>query len=437
MNQQPNILVIYTDQQSASMMSCTGNAYLQTPAMDYLAAQGIRFNRAYCTNPVCIPSRFSLLTGRYPSEIGLKSNKVEQEIDHVPQEIKDSGLGWLLKDAGYDVAYGGKEHLPLMCTEDLGYQYITDDEREGLADTCAAFIKKKRKKPFFLTVSFINPHDICMMAIRDYPTCELDHVLVKVCKKEQAMLDDVLKKVDSYEKDNFWRDICPPLPDNFEPQAHEPEAISMLLKQRPFKEKARKHYTQEQWRLHRFAYCRLTERVDAHIHMLLQALQESGQEDNTVIIFTSDHGDMDGSHRMEHKTALYEECCRIPLIITHQGQCIQNHIDDEHLVSNGLDLYPTICDYAGITIPKNIQGNSLKPIVEGADPIWRNRLIVESEFGKMNVTKKYKHVQYIQGAHSEQLYDLVKDPGEMENIATDETYSDMLKAFRKSKPTIE
>ena len=108
----PNILFIFTDQQSGSMMSCTGNPDLHTPALDDLAATGMRFDRAYCANPVCIASRFSLMTGLMPSEINLFSNHVTRTLE-VPEHIKQNGLGWLVRRAGYEAAYGGKVHLPL------------------------------------------------------------------------------------------------------------------------------------------------------------------------------------------------------------------------------------------------------------------------------------------------------------------------------------
>ncbi|KKL92821.1 hypothetical protein LCGC14_1880880, partial [marine sediment metagenome] len=144
----PNIVFILTDQQSASMMGCAGNGYLSTPAMDRLAAEGVRFDRAYCTNPVCMPSRFSLMTGRMSSEIDLRGNSASH-IPAIPERIKRTALGWLLRDAGYDVAYGGKVHLPHLSPEDLGFEFITPDQRDGLAKTSADYIRRQRarKKP--------------------------------------------------------------------------------------------------------------------------------------------------------------------------------------------------------------------------------------------------------------------------------------------------
>ncbi len=294
MNKKPNILLILTDQQSAEMMSCAGNPYLNTPAMDSLASSGVRFEKTYCTNPVCVPSRFSLMTGRMPSEIALRSNE-DSHIQCIPEDIKEKGLGYLARKAGYDPAYGGKVHLPKMSAEDIGFNNITDDERKELAQVCADFIKEKREKPFFLVASFINPHDICYMAIRDEnPNAEFFKYVVK----ELEALDEALKLPENMSEEEFFNKYCPPLPDNFEPQEDEPEAVDYLLNQRTFKKKAREEYSEKRWRLHRWAYCRLTEMVDTQIGQVLDAVKASGKDEETVIIFTSDHGDMDSAHRL-------------------------------------------------------------------------------------------------------------------------------------------
>ena len=109
----PNILFIITDQQHAGMMSCTGNKWLETPAMDLLAGGGIRFEMAYCTNPVCVPSRTSMATGMMPNRLGASDNGAGMRIRKLPPEVDAGSLGKIMKRAGYDTFYGGKVH---MCT---------------------------------------------------------------------------------------------------------------------------------------------------------------------------------------------------------------------------------------------------------------------------------------------------------------------------------
>jgi len=109
--------------------------------------------------------------------------------------------------------------------------------------------------------------------------------------------------------------------------------------------------------MHRWAYCRLTERVDALIGKVLDAIWESGIEKDTLIIFSSDHGDMDSAHRMEHKTIFYEESINTPLIVTQVGQTPAGAVDKTHLISNGLDLLPTLCAFAEIRVPAGLKGS--------------------------------------------------------------------------------
>ncbi|MGD8237584.1 MAG: sulfatase-like hydrolase/transferase, partial [Armatimonadota bacterium] len=309
----PNILLIITDQQSATMMSCAGNPWLETPAMDGLAATGTRFERAYVTNPVCLPARFSFLTGKYPSVVGVRHNgsKPTPLVSEMPRR----SLGWILRGAGYETAYGGKIHLPgpMRNIEDCGFTYLTPDQRWPLAASCAEFLKADHDKPFLLVASFINPHDICYMAIRDQSP---DSALAK---RVPPPLDEAMQLPDGVPEDEFYRRHCPPLPPNHEPTDGEPDGVRQLLNMRQFRLRARQNYDERQWRLHRWAYCRLTERVDAQIGTVLQALRGSGQEQNTVVVFTSDHGDMDSAHKLEHKTVFYEEAARIPMIISHKG----------------------------------------------------------------------------------------------------------------------
>ena len=157
--EQPNIIYIYTDQQSATMMSCAGNEYLETPAMDYIAENGIRFTRAYTTNPVCSPARVSLMTGRFPGYFNDSDGKQAREnggsmkIPQVSEEVLNTTLTHYLKEAGYDLLYGGKEHLPPSLTPAaLGFEDISNNEREVLAEEAARVIRASHENPYFMVL---------------------------------------------------------------------------------------------------------------------------------------------------------------------------------------------------------------------------------------------------------------------------------------------
>ena len=430
MNKKPNILFITTDQQSREMMSCAGNRYVSTPAMDSLATRGTRFTRTYCTNPICVPSRFSLFTGRMPSEIKLQGNG-PVGVPEIPDDIKKTGLGWTLKHGGYRAVYAGKQHFPKMNAEDLGFDVLTEDERDELADVTAQFVSQPQDEPWCLVASFINPHDICYMALDDYEKRGPEQ---KDKGAGSVPLDELKRALDSAQKfpeDEFFENHCPPLPPNFEPQQDEPEAFQALLEKRKFRIHARQNWGEREWRMHRWAYARLTERVDGQIQVLLDALKSGPACDDTIIIFTSDHGDHDSSHQMEHKTVPYEEAAGVPLIICQPGGPT-GAVNDTTLISNGLDLYPTICDYAGIDVPAHIDGKSLRPLVDGqARDAPRPTVKIEMEVGNAIVSDSHKYVKCFKGERAEQLYDLQNDPHETRNSAHDPDQQDALVLHRR------
>ncbi len=434
-----NIIFIVTDQQSATMMSCTGNKYVKTPAMDSLAETGVRFEKAYCSNPICMPSRFSMYTGRMPSEIGLKEADFSWDPERIdfPMDMRKKAIGWQVKKAGYDTKFAGKVHLPdQVDPEEIGFDYICRDERGEAAKACADYIKEEHDKPFFLVASFINPHDICLMAMKEFATGGQDKFLVGIQKTEIATLEEALKLPEGVSEEEFFEKHCPPLPPNFERQEDEPYGVEKILTQRDFKKQARKNWTEKDWRMHRWAFAKLTELVDSQIAQVLDAVKEAGLEEETVILFTTDHGDMDASHQLEHKEVLYEESVRLPFIISEPGKTTKT-VDTTHVVSSGLDLYPTICDYAGIEPLEHIQGVSLKPIADG-EPIqdWRKFIPVEGTYGNMIVSARYKYMMHDEGAHAEQLMDLEKDPLEMKNSAYLPENKEILEEYRAYYETI-
>lgn len=414
----PNVLVIVTDQQHAGILSCAGNPWVKTPAMDGLAARGTRFEKAYATCPVCMPSRFSLLTGHYPSRVGVRYNW-EPHNDQLTAYAEQS-LGHVFRGAGYDTVYGGKVHLPGAMNRigEQGFRVLTEDRRDGLVDACADYLGQPQDQPFLMVSCLINPHDICYMAIRAHdPYGDL-------AKKTPRELLEAMEIPEGLTPEEFYAEHCPPLPDNFEPTQPEPGSIEHFFEKRPFRRWVREHWTKNDWRLHRWAYARLTERVDAQIGRILEALDRSPHRDNTVVVFTSDHGDMDAAHRLEHKDCFYEESSRVPLFVCPpRGKAggdgpAMGRVDTTHLASNGLDLMPTLCDYAGIAPPDGLAGRSLRALAEGRAPTaWRDHVVIENQAGYMIHAGRYKYARYERGAARDLLIDLETDPGEMRNVA--------------------
>lgn len=443
----PNVLIIMTDEQSATMLSCAGNKWLQTPALDTLAAKGVRFEKAYVTNPVCCPSRFSIQTGHFPSAIGLRSNRVPIDKDHRPilQNLKAQSMGNIFRNAGYETYYGGKDHFPGLFSnsesEDLslwGYKTFSKDWRAGLARDASEFLTGRRStdKPFLLFVSFINPHDICWHAFQIPQTEPVNSHIANLAKHTPPDLIEALKMPAGVSEKDFFDKYCPPLPDNFQPMFGESWGVdSITNRDDGFQKYLRANWTDNDWRMHRWAYARLTEKVDSLIGIVLKALERSEVGDSTIVVFTSDHGDMDGSHKLDEKIAFYEEAARVPFIVSYPWLKEKGRVDTRHLVSNGLDLLPTICDLAGIQSPKGIQGLSLLPILEDgkASNNWRDHIFMENEVGYCINTGRYKYTledKYNNGIR-EVFSDLAIDPGETCNMINVMKYSKIISQLRK------
>ncbi len=430
----PNILVIMTDQQSATMLSCAGNKWLHTPALDGLASAGVRFEKAYVTNPVCLPSRFSIQTGMFPSFAGIRENDrpVNSENQTKVESLYSRSLGNVFRHAGYDTYFGGKVHLPMQIwnAAPWGYSVITKNERDTLALDASQFLlsRKPTDKPFLLFVSFINPHDICYDAIRfGWPESGL-------AKHTPPDLFDALKMPDGVTKKEFYDKYCPPLPANHQPMFVEPYIVDSLITLRGFRKAVRDNWTDEDWRLHRWAYARLTEKVDSLIGKVLTALDKSGLRDNTIVVFTADHGDNDASHKLEHKTFFYEEAARVPFIISCPWLKEKGRVDSVHLVSNGLDILPTLCDMAGIDPPPGLEGRSIAILLnDGKTPGWRDHIFIENQLGYLIHTGRYKYeLDDKDGNRTREVFsDLQVDPGETCNMVNDSKYARIIQQLRE------
>jgi len=416
----PNILFIMTDQQHAGMMSCAGNERLKTPHLDRLAAEGIRFERAYASNPVCAPSRISMATGMMPNRMGAEDN-IKARDATVPPLIEENSMGKIMKRAGYDTFYGGKTHLcPQLepgSSHGAGYDEKFKGQRDTLPGGCLEFITQERDKPFFAVASFINPHDICY--------AHMTHT----GRGTRARVKDLYQEALAMPLDEL-----PPLPDNYGIQEGEPSGIQAKLSTRATTPSLtmRNEYDEKAWRINRYIYHRLTERVDGEIGQILDGLKEAGLEDNTLIIFTSDHGNMDASHRLASKSFPYEESVGIPFIMKYEGHIPAGQVDNEHLVSAGLDILPTLCAYAGVEIPEHLIGKSLRPIAEGK-PVtnWREYVVSEDAKWRMLRTDAYKYISFSDPTSKESLVNMTTDPGEMRNLVDNPEYKEVLCGHRK------
>tara|TARA_R110001592_G_scaffold363328_1_gene684148 strand:+ start:9337 stop:10680 length:1344 start_codon:yes stop_codon:yes gene_type:complete len=407
-NKRPNVLLITTDQHTVSALSAMGNSDISTPNIDRIANRGTIFNKAYVTFPLCSPSRASMFTGKMPHELGIYSN-LQAKIDK--NDFK-TGLGQIMSDNGYDCVYGGKWHVPeIDIPNNIGFKNIADSGDEGLAEKCIEYLNNAPKKPFFMVASFVNPHDICEYARNQrLPNGEIDEIPVH---------------------------DCPNLPINHAIGAYESEIIRLEQKLES-KVYPTANYSDDDWRKYISAYYRLIEKVDFEIGKILNALDKNGLDNNTIVIFTADHGDGMSAHHWNQKTVLFEESVHVPLIVRNPFNKKPQERSNE-LVSVGLDIMPTILSIANTENSSDLLGHSIMPLTI-KEKSNHDFVVVETMFdganslqtkGRALITKKFKYVIYEQGKNREQLFDLEKDPFEITNLATNARHKKQLVSMRK------
>jgi len=424
-----NVLFIITDQQFADAMSCRiGEAFIHTPTMDRLARTGILFTRAYSSNPLCMPWRNSVFTGRYPHETRVTQNAAPPGgLD--PKEFVC--LGTYFRNAGYDTAYSGKWHLcfDVKDTAAHGFEIVTGKVKgnrdAGVTAGAVEFLARPHDKPFLLVASFLNPHNICEWARR-------------LAGREQVLNCGEIGDPPPLEQ-------LPPLPANLAPPTNEPDGMTLMRRayqvdSGPFPVS---RFTTEDWRKQRWGYYRMIEKVDAEMGKVLTALRQAGLEDNTLIVFTADHGECAGAHRFNQKTVLYDESARVPLILACKGKT--SGATTDKLVNTGIDLLPTMLEFAGLDVPKKLPGRSLLPLAF-VQPVaaWRDCIVAENHMtqtgevdgfrprmeGRMVRTDRYKYCVFSRGRQRESLVDMQADPGETVNLAVDPKYREILLQHR-------
>lgn len=397
--------------------------------MDRIAAKGVRFEQAYASNPICVPSRTSYMTGTMPHENGVDYNG-----DLVPLDCsRFPVLAGLFRDAGYDTGHFGKWHLPHDIDNVAWSGFITrkavrnNDVDDDIVRPCLDFITTKRDAPFLAFASFVNPHDIC----------EFARILTG--------MPDRLKNGAIPEPPDL--DELPPLPENWERPDDEPQAVTdhyMLETTRGIYPSREWGGAEDpRWRQYLWAYYRLVELVDRRVGELLDGLEGAGLDGNTLIVFTSDHGDGMARHRWTQKTLFYDEVARVPFILSWPGKLSPRTVKANHLLNLGTDLFPTLMDAAGLEKPSRLTGLSALPAATGkADapahpfivsennlqPKWEARGDVS---GRMIRTPRYKYVRYSHGANREQLFDMEADPLEMRNLVADPAFAEVLNEHRQ------
>ena len=423
----PNILIIVTDQLTWRALPYYGDRYAKTPNIDRICKSGAGFDACYCTFPMCQPSRASFWSGIYPHETNVLSNGRRWHVDNLPDSVPT--LGETFANAGYKAIHFGKTHdagalRGFECVPVQRFDFQRNKPQPGVAwptnydtandvDTTAKaveFLETNTDAPFIMVADFNNPHDICnWIGVFQGPHEDLD---------PGVPLPEL--------PENFW----------FDDIANRPRAVQYICCSHNRQAHAAQ-WSPNNFRHYLAAYYHFLSLADASIGQVLDALDKRADRDNTLIVFMSDHGDsMASRRRVTKQVDLYEEVTRVPFIFNGPGVVPREKPIGGHPVSS-LDLFPTLCAYAGIEAPKGLRGIDLTGALRGGEIPARDYIASEwhTEWGftvspgRMIRNDRYKYTRYIED-NAEELFDLQLDPWEKVNQAKNPEYADALAQMR-------
>ena len=423
----PNIVMIMSDQHTPNVAGCYGNREAKTPNMDALAQNGVLFENAYCNGPVCVPSRCSMLTGLCSHNNNVWCNADPLLPHHATWPL-------VLRETGYETVISGRMHLVwgdrmggfgrrlygdpavriprigpkktmqggfapqgldsrLGAIENIGENYRGTVPHDEEANARAIqWLKKEARAPFALYIGYYQPHAPFVAAKKYFD-------LYKSMNPSLGLKDPL---------ENIYLPLWKGL------------SLDRKIEEQKLKTAIR-------------AYYGMVSHVDYLVGEVRNALEKTGRLDNTILIYTSDHGEMLGRHRLWHKMCFYEDSVRVPLIMSFpekwgRGRRIADNV-------SLLDLFPTFLDVAGYKNPIKLDGRSLQPLLEGKKARRKNKVIAESIGvkrgfpGRMLKQGNLKLILY----HGQKpvLFDLEKDPLENVNVARKRKYAKVLKRMLK------
>jgi arylsulfatase A-like enzyme len=412
----PNFVFIYTDDQRYDALSVVQREqdergrfpWLRTPNLDRIAAEGVRFRNAFVVNALCSPSRAVFLTGQYNHFNGVANN-------HTPFPVTNITHASLLRDAGYSTAYIGKWHMGRQTGPRPGFTYSASYIAHGRYQDCPfqvngiatntsgwvddvatdfaiEFLKQNRAKPFLVVLGYKSPHGPF---------------------EPPPRWND--KLTDAVARDAPNAEARPPYPlragrTNANQSGRAPPARAEMHRK----------------------YFRTISAVDENVGRILKTLDELGLTENTMLIYASDNGYYLGEHGLGDKRSAYEESIRIPCLVRYPRLGVRSKLIDQMVLN--LDLAPTLLDFAGLPIPKQMQGRSWKPLLTGNTNGWRSSFFyeyfLETNQGPPSIlairTETAKLIKYPGHDDWTELFDLRNDPYETNNLVRSSAHRRLL-----------
>jgi N-acetylglucosamine-6-sulfatase len=408
----PNVVFILIDDLRWDALGVTGHPFVKTPNIDRIAKEGMIFRNAFVTTPLCSPSRASFLTGQYAHKHNIVGNEKPQVLN--PLSFKLTTFPMLLQRAGYETAYVGKWHMGNDDAPRPGFDRWVSFKGQGayndpvinfdakaerapgymtdlLSDYAVEFVKRRHAKPFMLYLAHKAIHGPFTPAERH----------------KDLYADQTIKRA---------------------PNAQDTLEGKPMLRRTVGERPAARPGGGPNDELIRNQMRCLTS-IDEGVGRVLKALEETGQLDNTVVIFTSDNGYFWGEHGLGDKRAAYEESIRVPLFIRYPKLIKSSGAGTTRdQAALNVDIAPTLLELAGASIPKEMHGRSLAPLFKDNPRKWRDAFLTEyfAEERFPNIASwqavraaRWKYIHYTELDGSDELYDLKADPGEMKNLIAD------------------
>ncbi|MDC0088225.1 sulfatase, partial [Akkermansiaceae bacterium] len=432
----PNVLFLIADDLNTAL-SGYGHEECKTPQLDRLAQQGVKFESMHCQYPICGASRASIMSGLYPytnmtlgnggslrksmpdvvtmsqafKNQGYYTGRVSK-IYHmgIPSEIIE-GTAHADDPESWDEAFNIKAPEQNAAGEktnwspgDTGSQAFigvvsTDGDLEhadGMAaDKAIEILGRVKDKPFFLAVGFVRPHVPLVAPEKYFDLYNRDEMQIPFVPEND--LGDLPNAISGYKSNELY--------------GVTPESHKGLLQ----------------------AYYASISYMDAQIGRVLDALEENGLKDSTIVVFASDHGYLLGEHNKYQKNHLFEEATRVPFIVSVPWMTSENGKGTKKFTEL-IDLYPTLTDLAGIAAPEGLQGKSLRALLEDtSSEEWsKNEVFTIARIGGESLrTEKWRFTQWGFGKSGMELYDLSNDPGEFTNQAENKEYAEVVETMKK------
>ncbi len=419
MAQKPNILFLMSDEHSPHAIGCEGNTIVQTPNLDQLAASGTYFESAYCQVPLCTPSRMCMLTGKYAHRCSAWDNGSVLFPEHLTMPAHFAQHGYSTALVG-KMHFGGKEQLN-------GFESRPYGDLRGYAghqtDPLASSGTRQRTR-----LAGITEIPTSLLQERVINTETLEYLRSRPSEQPWFLLA-------SYSRPHFPLTAPKRLFDKYWPHNVDMPNIppGHLEQTHRYAKGLRDNFNTEDIPVEesqkaRAAYYACCEFLDETVGDLLALLERDGFLDNTIIVYTTDHGEMAGEHGQWWKSSYYEAAARVPLIVADrslaqaQGTRVAAPVELN-------DLFPTLCARAGIPIPEGLDGDDMTNLMSGDSVSWRNTAITEywsnqtTSPMRMLRTPRYKYVVFPEDESI--LFDLAADPDELENLAGQTAYREL------------